>query len=50
MREILPSESKQQSKIRDQSKKEDKFAVPAPQNSALEKFRQEKENSIKIYL
>jgi hypothetical protein len=39
MREILPSESKQQSKIRDQSKKDDKFAAPAPQkNSALEEF------------
>jgi hypothetical protein len=37
MREILPSESKQQSKIRDQSKS--KFAAPAPQkNSALEEF------------
>ncbi|HSF50599.1 MAG TPA: hypothetical protein VLA74_07555 [Nitrososphaeraceae archaeon] len=39
MREILPSESKQQSKIRDQSSK---FAALAPQNSALEEFRQEK--------
>ena len=39
MREILPSESKQQSKIRDQSSK---FAALAPQISALEEFRQKK--------
>ncbi|HSF50502.1 MAG TPA: hypothetical protein VLA74_07065 [Nitrososphaeraceae archaeon] len=43
MREILPSESKQQSKIRDQSSK---FAALAPQkNSALEEFGQQKVNS-----
>ena len=40
MREILPSESKQQSKIRDQSKS--KFAPPAAQISELEEFRQKK--------
>ena len=39
MREILPSESKQQSKIRDQSSK---FAPPAAQISELEEFRQKK--------